>query len=439
MKNALIISIFSLICLPAMAHAGWVMDWAEECNNPNLQPELRLSVGWDSTPEGTYFTDREKNFHVENGNCVFTVHKEQYSEKEHTGARINTVPSGDHAGKLWTYGAFEARFSWPEGRGYQPAFWLDGNPHGVGWPSKGEIDVMEARGQRPDQVFSTLIGPKKGNESGHVTKSTTAYCENTPCAGEMHTYRLEWEPDSIRFYLDGKKTSEWNPDTYPGEWVFNNPMYVDAFLAMDTPVSGPPDETTPFPGSMHLDYIRVYQWDEDNNEPPADPQPPSHEDPPYDPDPQPPARAFYVEGPENGTAVNNPITLGFEVNGYEIRSGDPYHHIHVQWDNASIKHIYNTDDFTLPALSVGEHNLSVSLVENIGHVEVLPTWQSTFSVTNITNPTPDPNPEPGPDPDPVTPGDCPQCDINQDGKTDIRDVYELTRYIVTRDYPNYVE
>lgn len=243
---------------PHTVFGSWVLDWSEECDGDYIQTEsVYPQVGWRGYMSGElqYYTDRPKNFRVEDGECIFTAHDEPYADKQYTSARITTKGK-----RTWTYGAFEARLSWPYGQGFFPAAWLDGNPDGVGWPSKGEIDIFEARGQRPDEAFSTLRGPHKGGREGVVTKTTTFLREQL--AERMHVYRVEWFPDEIRFLVDGEVTSRWNPESYPGEWVFHHPMYFTVNLAIGTGLVGPPDETTFFPSSLYLDYMRVYRWED---------------------------------------------------------------------------------------------------------------------------------------------------------------------------------
>ncbi len=244
--------LFVLIAAPV--HAEWVLDWSEECNGTQIDPQvLRAQVGWHGPVNGElqFYTDRPENFHLEDGECVFTAREERYADKQYTSARITTKGK-----KMWTYGAFEARISWPYGQGFFPAFWLVGPE----WPGQGEIDVFEARGQRADEAFATLRGPLKNGQPGIATKSTTFYADQI--AERMHVYRVEWEPQEIRFLFDGKLTSRWTPDSYSGEWAFKYPMFIVVNLAIGTDLVGAPDLSTFFPSSMYMDYLRVYRWEE---------------------------------------------------------------------------------------------------------------------------------------------------------------------------------
>ncbi|NNE08666.1 MAG: family 16 glycosylhydrolase, partial [Gemmatimonadetes bacterium] len=46
----------------------------------------------------------------------------------------------------------------------------------------------------------------------------------------------------------------------PADWVFNkSPFFIILNLAVGGNWPGPPDETTVFPQTMLVDYVRVYQ------------------------------------------------------------------------------------------------------------------------------------------------------------------------------------
>ena len=64
----------------------------------------------------------------------------------------------------WAYGRMEARIKIPRGQGIWPAFWMLGTniDAGVGWPTCGEIDIMENIGKTSDQGTDhcTIHGPQ---------------------------------------------------------------------------------------------------------------------------------------------------------------------------------------------------------------------------------------------------------------------------------------
>ena len=71
----------------------------------------------------------------------------------YTSARMKTQGHRSFGINTWV----EARINAPEGQGIWPAFWMLGNSiSSVGWPSCGEIDIMEIQGQNPFRNFGTM-------------------------------------------------------------------------------------------------------------------------------------------------------------------------------------------------------------------------------------------------------------------------------------------
>jgi hypothetical protein len=111
------------------------------------------------------------------------------------------------------YGTVEIRAKMPAGDWIWPALWLMPrySVYG-GWPSSGEIDLMESRGNRrlfngavnvgTEQAGSTMhFGPnpsQNGWPTAHFTRNQVPGYDNA-----FHVYRLEWTPTGIRFLIDG--------------------------------------------------------------------------------------------------------------------------------------------------------------------------------------------------------------------------------------------
>ena len=49
------------------------------------------------------------------------------------------------------------------------------------------------------------------------------------------------------------------PAEVKGEWVFNQPFFIIMNIAVGGNFVGPPNENTPFPGTMTIDYVRAYK------------------------------------------------------------------------------------------------------------------------------------------------------------------------------------
>jgi len=175
--------------------------------------------------------------------------------RNYTSARLKTQGLFSQA-----YGRFEARIKIPAGQGMWPAFWMLGNDiTSVGWPKCGEIDIMENIGKEPGTVHGSLHGP---STSGPTSDLSAAFSlpAGQNFAGDFHLYAVEWEPGTIRFYVDTNLYATFTSSQWPagGAWVFDHPFFIILNVAVGGSWPGSPDSTTVFPQQMLVDYVRVY-------------------------------------------------------------------------------------------------------------------------------------------------------------------------------------
>ena len=99
------------------------------------------------------YTSRPENARIANGMLVIEARRENLGGSAYTSARMKTQGKQSFGINTWV----EARINAPEGQGIWPAFWMLGNSIStVGWPSCGEIDIMEIQGQNPFRNFGTI-------------------------------------------------------------------------------------------------------------------------------------------------------------------------------------------------------------------------------------------------------------------------------------------
>ena len=123
-------------------------------------------------------------------------------------ARIRTVN-----GFTFTYGKVEVRARLPKGDWLWPAIWMlpAQNVYGK-WPSSGEIDIMESRGNAPPypaggyNTFGSTLhwGPSWDQDAwshAHATKT------GVDLTADFHTYGLIWNESYIGTYLDSENNT----------------------------------------------------------------------------------------------------------------------------------------------------------------------------------------------------------------------------------------
>jgi len=247
---------------------GWVLAWSDELNGPDgsAPDPVRWNVlegghGWGNE-ERQFYTSNPANVRIEGGALVITATKEGadgldcwYGPCQYTSARLTTKSKLQRQ-----YGRFEARIQVPSGKGYWPAFWLLGSDiDEVSWPGCGEIDVMENIGKEPTIVHGSLHGP--AYFGGGALTDLYSLPDGSPFADASHNFAVEWEPEVIRFYVDGTLYSTRTPADVPadGKWVFEHPFFMLLNLAVGGLWPGDPDAETKFPQSMKVDYVRVYE------------------------------------------------------------------------------------------------------------------------------------------------------------------------------------
>lgn len=239
---------------------GWSLVWSDEFNQPDgSSPDPTKWTyetgggGWGNN-ELEYYTSRTNNVRIMGGMLVIQANQENYGGSNYTSARIKTQGLWS-----WNYGRMEARIKIPQGQGMWPAFWMLGtNIPTAGWPTCGEVDIMENIGKEPTLVHGTMHGPGYSGADG--IGSPCALPGNPVFGNDFHIYAVEWTTNSIKWFVDGYQYFSGNPASIPAGdvWVFTQPQFIILNLAVGGNWPGNPDGTTTFPQQMLVDYVRVY-------------------------------------------------------------------------------------------------------------------------------------------------------------------------------------
>ena len=236
----------------------WTLVWSDEFEGPAGQlpnpANWVFDIGTDWGNQQLEFdTDRPENVSLDgNGNLAITARRESYRGSGYTSGRIKTKGLFEQA-----YGRFEARIQLPVGQGVWPAFWMLGADFDtVGWPDCGEIDIMEYRGQEPSIVHGTVHGPGYSGGGGVTARYTLPGARFDT---GFHEFAIEWSEEAIVWFVDGERFHVVDPADLPNRWVFDHPFFILLNVAVGGGFVGPPDESTAFPQSMLIDWVRVYR------------------------------------------------------------------------------------------------------------------------------------------------------------------------------------
>lgn len=244
---------------------AWSLVWSDEFDGDVLDPAKwrrqevepgRFNGEWQR------YTDSVDNAYIDGGCLVIrALHKGgNHGPDAYTSARLHTIP--DHG---WKYGKIAARIQLPFGKGIWPAFWMlgsniDENGGDTPWPRSGEIDILEMYGSRDNAVIEANIHyePRSGR---HASMGAVAVrLEEGWFADNFHVFELEWDAGSLRWYVDGRQFAA--TSISGGEFTeFHQPFFILLNIAVGGRAAGPPDESTPFPQTMYVDWVRVYRRD----------------------------------------------------------------------------------------------------------------------------------------------------------------------------------
>lgn len=219
---------------------GWKLVWNDEFDGNSIDTSKWKieEAALEKNNEQQYYT--AEDVYLEKGCLVLR------SQKRSKGARRYTSGLVETKGKYsQMYGRFEIRARFPYGPGIWPALWML-STSGL-WPP--EIDIAETMGGK--QLYMT-VHYSRGNQP-HLLDGSDV--EIPGLTDDFHVFVVEWEPDSIRWYVDGKLYRS-AKDNIPHE-----PFYLIMNTAVGGIWPGYPDKTTRFPQYHLIDYVRIYQAD----------------------------------------------------------------------------------------------------------------------------------------------------------------------------------
>ena len=242
---------------PAGAPPGFSnLVWSDEFNGSTISSAnwgFDLGGGGWGNNELENYTSRPENARIANGMLVIEARRENFGGSAYTSARMKTQGKQSFGINTWV----EARIDVPQGQGIWPAFWMLGNSIStVGWPSCGEIDIMEIQGQNPFRNFGTIHWADTGGQ--HVSFGGI-YNSSTSLSAGFHTYAISRTGSSIKWYVDRIQYAEANiSGGINSTSEFQGPFFILLNVAVGGNFAGNPDGSTVFPQQMQVDWVRVW-------------------------------------------------------------------------------------------------------------------------------------------------------------------------------------
>lgn len=160
-----------------------------------------------------------------------------------------------YEGYATQYGYFEIRMKMPDtvGGGYA-AWWLIGAQDDTDGPDSvqnGEIDVLETFFNSPG-VFEPKVHAWDDPNLDEWASRVELEGDPSDYINEFHTYAMDWRPEGITFYVDGKEVAQ----------TTESPQYRMCMLLtmyINSDFSGWDGPENDYPIEWLIDYVRVYK------------------------------------------------------------------------------------------------------------------------------------------------------------------------------------
>ena len=145
-----------------------------------------------------------------------------------------------------------ARIKLPSGYGMWPAFWSYGDP----WPTQGEIDILEARGQEEFKYQTNYFYGKTVNRN--LVRSAEGFVTTDVSLQTCyHLYEMIWSQNSLQFYFDGQLIKTNSGGYVPS--LFGKTERITLNLAVGGNFFSNFNPSLIQTGSMYVDWVKVFR------------------------------------------------------------------------------------------------------------------------------------------------------------------------------------
>ena len=237
-------------------------------------------AGWTKTFEDLFSTDlnrwniwyggafnnelqlyQSSNLSVANGNLVIEARRETVSGPttpfdqtpktfNYTSGRIESKTNFSASASSPSV-RMMARIKLPSGYGMWSAFWSYGDP----WPTQGEIDILEARGQEDFKYQTNYFYGRTANRNlvrgaeGFVTTDVSLQS----C---YHVYEMIWSQNDLKFYFDGVLVKTNSGSYVPS--LFGKTERITLNLAVGGLFFSNFNPALIQTGTMYVDWVKVF-------------------------------------------------------------------------------------------------------------------------------------------------------------------------------------
>ncbi len=243
------------------ADCEWQLVFSDEFNAENYSEPVgnkwmrcqRYGATWNR-----WLSDRKEVVYLEDGDLVTRAIPNPDTSTDNVPMITGGIKSNNRFG--FTYGIVEGRILSNPWVGNFPAFWMMPENQSAGWPDCGEIDIWETidtQNRSWHTVHSnwTYDLGKTGSPTSSFNVAVDLSC--------YHTYRLEWTPTTLVWYVDGKEVGRYTKsssesDLAQGQWPFDKHFHLILNQSVGNGAwAANADVTHTY--ETRFDWVRVYQ------------------------------------------------------------------------------------------------------------------------------------------------------------------------------------
>ncbi len=252
---------------------GWELVWHDEFDKDGKpdKKDWNFEHGFCRNHEDQWY--QEENAVIKDGKLIITCEKLEKPVKnpnyvpgsndwkrnrewiEYTSASMTTARKHE-----FLYGRFEIKAKLPMEDGMWPAFWTVGATGG--WPSGGEIDIMEYYKQRLHANVAWQGFNKTEWESQNRLVSEFEK-KDKDFRNKWHVFRMEWSEDFIDLYVDDQLMNEQDISVVRNAYGnITNPFRHKHYPWVNLAIGGDNGgdlKNVKFPKQYEIEYIRIYQ------------------------------------------------------------------------------------------------------------------------------------------------------------------------------------
>ena len=242
----------------AITGAGWTKTF-EDLFSTNLN-------NWNIWYGGAFNNElqsyQSSNLSVTNGNLVIAARRETVSGPttpfdptpktfDYTSGRIESTTNFSASASSPNV-RMMARIKLPSGYGMWPAFWSYGDP----WPTQGEIDILEARGQEDFKYQTNYFYGRTANRN-LVRNAEGFVTTDVSLQSCYHVYEMIWSQNDLKFYFDGVLVKTNSGGYVPS--LFGKTERITLNLAVGGLFFSNFNPALIQTGTMYVDWVKVFR------------------------------------------------------------------------------------------------------------------------------------------------------------------------------------